>query len=134
MRPWRSQRTVTLPKLNAPHIIAPARRGGVVGVGVQAIQSGVDQREVGRVIAGWNGGVDDQVEGRERGGRVEEVLLLGGQRDIVRRAILLAHVVTPAGERVRFYAAYAPDLWDEMPCFAAVVRMRVQEYTGTEKG
>ena len=66
--------------------------------------------------------------------RGEEILLLGGQRDIVRRAILLAHVVTPAGERVRFYAAYAPDLWDEMPCFAAVVRMRVQEYTGTEKG
>ncbi len=31
-----------------------------------------------------------------------EILLLVGQRDVVRRAILLAHVVTPAGKRVRF--------------------------------
>jgi len=66
--------------------------------------------------------------------RGEEVLFLVGQRDTVRRAILLAHVVTPAGERVRFYAAYAPALWDEMPCFEAIVRMRVQEYTSIEKG
>jgi len=63
-----------------------------------------------------------------------EILLLVGQRDVVRRAILLAHVVTPEGKRLRFYAAYAPGLWDEMPCFEAIVRMRVQEYTDTGKG
>ncbi len=63
-----------------------------------------------------------------------EILLLGGQRDVVRRAILLAQVMTPEGKRLRFYAVYAPGLWDEMPCFAAIVRMRVQEYTSIEKG
>ena len=69
---------------------------------------------------------------RTQGG--EKVIFLVGQRSVVRRAILRAQVLLPTGACLRFYAAYTPGLWDEMPCFEAVVRMRVQEYTGTEKG
>jgi len=35
--------------------------------------------------------------------------------------------VAQAGERLRFYVAYAPGLWDVTPSLKAIALMRVQE-------
>ncbi len=59
--------------------------------------------------------------------RRERILPLYGVQSDVRRAIYRAQAMAQAGERLRFYVAYAPGLWDVTPSFRAIALMRVQE-------
>ncbi len=59
--------------------------------------------------------------------RGERILPLYGVQNDVRRAIYRAQAVAQVGERLRFYVAYAPGLWDVAPSLKAIALMRVQE-------
>jgi len=65
--------------------------------------------------------------GELRTQRRERILPLYGVQSDVRRAIYRAQAVAQAGERLRFYVAYAPGLWDVAPSLKAIALMRVQE-------
>jgi len=55
------------------------------------------------------------------------ILPLYGPPTEVRRAIYRAQAVAQVSERLRFYVAYAPGLWDVAPSLKAIALMRVQE-------
>ncbi len=57
----------------------------------------------------------------------ERILPLYGVQSDVRRAIYRTQAMAQAGERLRFYVAYAPGLWDVTPSLRAIALMRVQE-------
>ncbi len=57
----------------------------------------------------------------------ERIVPLVGAQHEVRRAIYRAQAVPQVDERVRFYVAYAPGLWDVAPALKAIALMRVQE-------
>ncbi len=59
--------------------------------------------------------------------RGERILPLYGAQNEVRRSIYRAQAVAQAGERLRFYVAYAPGLWDVAPSLKAIALVRVQE-------
>ncbi len=59
--------------------------------------------------------------------RRERILPLYGIQSDVRRAIYRAQAMAQASERLRFYVAYAPGLWDVAPSLKAIALMRVQE-------
>ncbi len=59
--------------------------------------------------------------------RGERILPLYGAQDEVRRAMYRAQAVAQVGDRLRFYVAYAPGLWDVTPSLTAIALMRVQE-------
>ncbi len=59
--------------------------------------------------------------------RGERIVPLPGAQNEVRRAIYRAQAVAQVGERLRFYMAYAPGLWDVTPSLKAIALMRVQE-------
>ncbi len=59
--------------------------------------------------------------------RGEHILPLYGVQNDLRRAIYRAQAMAQVGERLRFYVAYAPGLWDVAPSLKAIALMRVQE-------
>ena len=59
--------------------------------------------------------------------RGERILPLYGVQNDLRRAIYRAQAMAQVGERLRFYVAYAPGLWDVAPSLKAIALMRVQE-------
>jgi hypothetical protein len=59
--------------------------------------------------------------------RGERIVPLSGAHNEVRRAIYRAQAVAQVGNRLRFYVAYAPGLWDVAPSLKAIALMRVQE-------
>ncbi len=59
--------------------------------------------------------------------RGERIVPLYGAQHEVRRAIYRAQAVAQASDRLRFYVAYAPGLWDVAPSLKAIALMRVQE-------